>query len=178
MASLPLPSRLRRSSAALPMGVVTLELPDGVGGGVLLITSGLIATNFQLMEAWSTVRVCFRDQSSATAVVCRSYRDIDIALVPSGCRGTRLGRADPARLRKGQRPPGGAAPGEAALLLRLRGGLTGGALLRPVRRPDRPGGCDCRTRRRGQGSGAGLRLVDPGGQRRADDLDPVQRCAR
>lgn len=62
-------------------GVVAIELPDGMGAGVVLSASGLIATNHHLIEGWSTALVRFRDGSTTRARVVRSYRDPDLAFL-------------------------------------------------------------------------------------------------
>jgi serine protease Do len=61
--------------------VVAIEVPDGMGAGVLLSASGLIATNHHLIEGWSTAVIRFRDGSTTRARVVRSHRDPDLAFL-------------------------------------------------------------------------------------------------
>jgi serine protease Do len=61
--------------------VVAVEVPDGAGAGVLLSTSGLIATSQHMVEGWSTARVRFRDAGQARVRVVRAYRDADLAFL-------------------------------------------------------------------------------------------------
>jgi len=62
-------------------GVVAIKVPDGMGAGVLLSASGLIATNHHLIEGWSTAVIRFRDGSTTRARVVRSHRDPDLAFL-------------------------------------------------------------------------------------------------
>jgi serine protease Do len=61
--------------------VVAVEVPDGAGAGVLLSSSGLIATSQHLVEGWSTARVRFRNGGQARVRVVRAYRDADLAFL-------------------------------------------------------------------------------------------------
>ncbi|MEB3264613.1 MAG: trypsin-like peptidase domain-containing protein [Synechococcus sp.] len=64
--------------------VVVVELPDGMGAGVLLDRSGLIATSHHLIEGWSHAEVRLRDGTRLTAPVVRSFRGSDLAFLQLG----------------------------------------------------------------------------------------------
>ncbi|MFM7675165.1 MAG: S1C family serine protease [Synechococcus sp.] len=61
--------------------VVVVELPDGMGSGVLLNRNGLIATSHHLIEGWSHAEVRLRDGTRLTAPVVRSFRGSDLAFL-------------------------------------------------------------------------------------------------
>jgi serine protease Do len=61
--------------------VVTIDVPDGQGAGVMLSASGLIGTSQHLVEGWCTALVRFRDGKQVRARVVRSFRDADLAFL-------------------------------------------------------------------------------------------------
>ena len=67
---------LRRADA-----VVAVEVADGMGAGVVLSRSGLIATSHHLIEGWSHAKVRCRDGRCSAAPIVRSFRDCDLAFL-------------------------------------------------------------------------------------------------
>ncbi len=87
-------------------GVVVVEVPDGMGAGVLLSRSGLIATSHHLIEGWSHAEVRLRDGTRRTAPVLRSFRGSDLAFLQLDPAAAPLLARLPLPLERDPLPPG------------------------------------------------------------------------